>query len=511
MKKILWLIVGLFLVVGCGNKEDKSKNENSKQSYSVNFKDKASDEYLFGSPKNFEPNLPFDTITKIKKVLEKNYNQFIFYTLIDGNRLYYVTKGTGKFDLWDLNFNAKKDYKVGVLNQNFKEIIPVEFDKVFNPNDIIDNAIVVQINNKFGIYSLDGKVILNPIYDNIYPSFHEEVMVQVKKDGKFGWIDKDGKENFDDNSQYAVSPMASDLILKWKAFRKNIAFLRTPVESDEYNEFTNSGTLFTPCYIFGMGIMSEYFPSVVMDKNTEYYMGSDSISAKILEKKTFGDKVVGFVSDFFEQGVDARGYQMDQQNLVIVNDKLDTVSTLIVSYGSNYGDYCFEPFYNFFGDTLVEVVKQVNWDFENHTLPLYEFYKIENNGQIKQLTTTRSFAYTKFVKIDESYFKGCYYKNIPEDANYENNIMVYEYLTLEDLDLMRNEIFAEYGMKFKTDKWKMYFQKYDWYKPTYDNVDNRLTEIDKYNLKIILEISEKLKTDEDKYTKKHKATYYQAG
>ena len=67
---------------------------------------------------------------------------------------------------------------------------------------------------------------------------------------------------------------------------------------------------------------------------------------------------------------------------------------------------------------------------------------------------------------------------------------------------MRNEIFAEYGYKFKSKKWQEFFAKYDWYKPVKDNVDEFLTEKDKYNIKVILETKAKMKGHENQYTKK---------
>jgi hypothetical protein len=58
-----------------------------------------------------------------------------------------------------------------------------------------------------------------------------------------------------------------------------------------------------------------------------------------------------------------------------------------------------------------------------------------------------------------------------------------------DLKIMRNEIFARYGYKFKTGgKMDSYFQQQDWYKKQHDNVNNFLTEFEKENLKLIQKI-----------------------
>ncbi|MFY0602126.1 MAG: YARHG domain-containing protein [Cyclobacteriaceae bacterium] len=59
----------------------------------------------------------------------------------------------------------------------------------------------------------------------------------------------------------------------------------------------------------------------------------------------------------------------------------------------------------------------------------------------------------------------------------------------EDLDIMRNEIFADHGYIFKTEKWVKYFSKQPWYTPSFDNVDSKLSMIEKINIKTILEVS----------------------
>jgi hypothetical protein len=60
-------------------------------------------------------------------------------------------------------------------------------------------------------------------------------------------------------------------------------------------------------------------------------------------------------------------------------------------------------------------------------------------------------------------------------------------LSKEELRLMRNEIFARYGYRFKSDDLRTHFTKMKWYKPSLDNADDYLTEIEKKNIKLILD------------------------
>jgi hypothetical protein len=56
---------------------------------------------------------------------------------------------------------------------------------------------------------------------------------------------------------------------------------------------------------------------------------------------------------------------------------------------------------------------------------------------------------------------------------------------LPNLKIMRNEIFARYGYKFKTKDMADYFGAQSWYKPQYDDVTSKLTEIERINIDLI--------------------------
>lgn len=58
----------------------------------------------------------------------------------------------------------------------------------------------------------------------------------------------------------------------------------------------------------------------------------------------------------------------------------------------------------------------------------------------------------------------------------------------ENLDIMRNEIFADYGYVFKSEKWKKYFETREWYNPRYKEVDSKLSIVEKVNIDRILNI-----------------------
>ena len=55
-----------------------------------------------------------------------------------------------------------------------------------------------------------------------------------------------------------------------------------------------------------------------------------------------------------------------------------------------------------------------------------------------------------------------------------------------ELKIIRNEIYARYGYKFKEGgEMDAYFRKISWYKPQHSDVNSFLTELEKSNIKLI--------------------------
>lgn len=63
------------------------------------------------------------------------------------------------------------------------------------------------------------------------------------------------------------------------------------------------------------------------------------------------------------------------------------------------------------------------------------------------------------------------------------------------LRIMRNEIFARHGYKFRSEDMQKHFKKQDWYQPQFEKVDTKLTSLEKENIALIKRL-EKLITGE---------------
>ncbi|HEV3410821.1 MAG TPA: YARHG domain-containing protein [Puia sp.] len=62
---------------------------------------------------------------------------------------------------------------------------------------------------------------------------------------------------------------------------------------------------------------------------------------------------------------------------------------------------------------------------------------------------------------------------------------IFEFLDPFEIRRLRNEIYARHGYIFKTPDMKFYFAAQPWYQPRFDNVDDQLTDLEKFNLLLI--------------------------
>ncbi len=58
--------------------------------------------------------------------------------------------------------------------------------------------------------------------------------------------------------------------------------------------------------------------------------------------------------------------------------------------------------------------------------------------------------------------------------------------TTRELNILKNEIFADYQFRFPSERWKEYFSKKGWYQPKYDNVNDSLNPLERFNIKRII-------------------------
>lgn len=149
--------------------------------------------------------------------------------------------------------------------------------------------------------------------------------------------------------------------------------------------------------------------------------------------------------------------------------------------------------------------KNYNWitvytTFKNVRIEENRFYSSKSNGEfviynkngknIKGLKIYKPWSYSDdrgyeigtFAGDEELYFSGKY----PQASLRFLESDELKKMSKQELKIMRNEIFARYGYKFiPNGAMDQYFRKQKWYKPTYKNVMEFLTEIELQNIKLI--------------------------
>lgn len=424
--------------------------------------------------------------------LQQHYDTVVFFTKVEEQVLFYVANGNWAYPYhYDSAQHDSGNYKVGVVTPENRVIVPVEYTKIYNPGGTIPGVIEVERNGLRGLFKVTGEQLIPAEFEGIYPTKAAHAIAQLKKGDRYGWLDTKGHVSFDANSHndktLFMSPIESNAVLDWQfKFPGPIEVLISITGNSE----ESAGVIIYPSFVRDLGITKVANPWVI-NNYSELGMGMTDTVIKFESTETLSDKLHTLITFFMESGADARGYQFSQNDLVVLDntmEKIDRLENLAVnSYEQNpCGNLRPAPAYKAISKRLYE---------SNDRDGNYKYYKVTTEGNVEPQLTNRKYAFTKFVKIDDGYFKNCRYENVPyESEAYESaNVVVVSGISSDELDIMRNEIFAEYGFIFKSPKWIGYFEKIHWYKPEFDNVDDKLTEIDKHNIKFILDYQRQYK------------------
>jgi len=157
------------------------------------------------------------------------------------------------------------------------------------------------------------------------------------------------------------------------------------------------------------------------------------------------------------------------------------IDTLKIMDACDNGDLLgpdFDYFYKLFDNVitinyrvLTPVKPTIDEPNKTHKITKYSTYvRVLEHGYFFELSNLES-------SKNERRFKETSYKLITKE---ELNSF-----TKDELAIMRNEIFASHGYIFNSDRYKFYFEEQLWYKPMLDNVLDKLSDIEKENIKLI--------------------------
>jgi hypothetical protein len=440
------------------------------------------------------------TLSAFKDVagLRAKYDSVIWFSHLNGKNWFYVING--KWDFYNA-FREDKDtaktYKMGLVNPQFKEIIPVGFDVVHNIGGTVPNLVEVEKDHKRGLYDLSGKVIAPVEYDQIMAVKNGRYLAALKKDDHFYWLRKD----------YTISDKAdlriTDLLTQLKQAPPFTVTKNPGNDVTEFNSRRMHGSIYIPpSYLVDLGLI----PTIKVFENPlrrNVFAFGASRSYRVERDGKAAAKVNGggnwLLSLFYtikNHYIDGRSGLYTAKNLVIIDKKRNKAygSSVINAVSDNEGEPgssadCMKYKVKALNDSLFEVmmpsrvlVKLLNGT-TLYQMPFYHYLGLKKSRLFEQ-NTGRQFGFTKIRKMADSDLNGCYVYLVKADKdNWKNEQgSINQYV----LQYMKNEIYASYNYDFKDATWAEIFgETLPDYKAKNTNVDDSLTAIDKYNINFI--------------------------
>ncbi|MBC6411257.1 MAG: YARHG domain-containing protein [Ekhidna sp.] len=407
---------------------------------------------------------------------------------------YYVTLKGRSFYIIRTDEYYADERKYGLANDSLRVLLEPVYDKIFNPNLVISNCFEIERNSKIGLINYVTGEILQPQFDYILPSANEPNGIAYGlKNGR--WYEIDNTQiSLPEATNFDPIPILKTLSFSARNIGENVMFNSYYSEESEDNWDAHE-----------IAMIPSFAEHLELTQNVENRYDSDGeVGFNFHSVRKVSNSIYAFFVSVYEKGLNVRAYMVGEaENLVVYNSENKTFNNTGLGWFDDTLPapayyHCYQPVEcKFLNDSILQCIE--NQPFDSETV--YTFYKINDNGNINRLNSSRYYDFTKYTYIDEGYFEGCFtgfIDNSEEDA--EVNFWTREHLTIEDLDIMRNEIFAEYGYKFKTKKWQTYFSQMDWYDPRFENVDDQLTDIDRHNIKVILGMRKKMEGKEAEYT-----------
>lgn len=453
------------------------------------------------------------------KSLDEKYEAAPYYFDVDGEKWFYIANGG--WEEFREEMGDQSNVKFGLVNEAHEEILPVSYDKIYNPDGTAEGFIEIEHKGKRGLFGYKNKVLIPCSYDLIFPTDLDDAIAIGKYSGGYNFLHEDGHTTA--LTSKTDIPRYSELgkKLKFDYLDNDIVTIHKSYleQRDGEPEFP-SGIKFLPSYLKALGFIPE---RMAIGKGQEDFRVTDA-NGGIVEVEEAGNGISAMITSFYEEGVDARGYQFEKSHLVTVDEDNNVFSTveLAEQYPNSESYACGkdEFKYRFLRENLLETisVEYTRSNGSHQTVGLYHYYEIKGNGTVEELKSDRGFACTQFVEMTEDHFKICWTDYVepynPDswgEVEGDGNLMIGSHLTIKDLDIMRNEIYASYGYKFQNEKWQEYFGDQKWYRPQFDDVEDKLTAIDKHNIDLILEVKKKMIASPEAYPQPQRTWYVAAG
>jgi hypothetical protein len=410
--------------------------------------------------------------------LEPKFDSVIWYTVYLQEKYFYVVEGNWQnyFINYDTRGQKNTDVLMGLASAQGELIIPMEYDLIGTPGFVRRNIVEVKKNGKYGYFDLEQKqLVVDPVYDVIVPFEGEGAFAVVKKDSTYGWLD----------GHYKFTPgFASKRMEEWYT---NFDYLKQPVKLIPANytfceipspDHAGSGIIIPPSYFSSNGIFDEIeggisTTSVPVNGWTEYKEATGSFLERI------GNNMLAVVTTIRERYIEGREEFYTRNEVVFLDKNNEKLGSARIS-GEQVSMHPIDS-------TLLEVRAPHEYWFmeegacEESNLYKHTYFSISANREITELQSARLYPQTQFIKLDSSYLTG---KFIVYNAETDNGDET-TFLSVKTITYMRDEILAAYGYKPENAGENYFSYLRNGSTPTYTRVEDfeaQLTEADRHNL-----------------------------
>ncbi|MDB5138128.1 MAG: hypothetical protein JWR12_44 [Mucilaginibacter sp.] len=434
--------------------------------------------------------------------LKTRYDSVIWFAHLHTQTYFYVIKGK-----WNIDKDIIRDkdstidpYKMGLVNPDLKEIIPAEYDLIHNINGTFTGLVEVEKNNKKGFYNLNGRMVVPVDYDEVFPIEDENNLAVLRTGSDYFYLKKD--TTVSEKVDLKISDFFSNIKNLTHSFDlyKNALSVVT-----EYNSKNNHNAVYIPpSYLVELNMISKWENFKNPLRNVQNV--DDDFTHKNYEVKYSGNSKTGdnwleasfySIRDYFLGG---RSEFYDRKNIVIIDKKQNRVFSkeIETDYSNDEGSgslggICDINSIKVLNDSLFEVKStavlevQMYDSTQNITEGAYYHYLSIKKNKLIELPNKRTFGFTKYIKMDDSYLSACYNLLIGVGTYDKRKLKTIDHITPEILKYMKNEIYADYRYQFNDKRWQEIFGDTGLYNrysntPNNANVDDSLTVIDKYNI-----------------------------
>lgn len=425
--------------------------------------------------------------------LQSGVDSIIWFAKYKDRLYFYYVEGewvNSKYDninrAYDSMSHKANVYKMGLMDEEGKLIIPAEYDLIGTLGFDLENIVEVKRNGKYGMYHLESKLPVIPsVYDVLIPYLGEKNLILVKEGDRNGWYNSDylyfdGLPPIPDIDKYLENHryLSKNLVIQ----QGNQTMMEIPDK-----EYLGNGFIVPPSYLTNLQLIDSIDWGYLTTKKG-FNAGLEKKEFTGLSIQSIKEKFKAFIVLVKDKYMDGRE-EFYHYNKVAILDEINNLQSVNEFSGSDLMSIRYLSDLGYFEGKTTNPYFLWDIDVPEFGIQNYNYFQIAENGKLINLSNNRVFNQTKFAKLDSSYIIGKFLVQLDSDKTMET-----EFLSSQTIQYMLDEILAENGFLFPDPNRGSYF--YDTYKnngeeglerePSLEKVVQKLNEIEKHNYEFLL-------------------------